>query len=184
VHRDAYRREAVTRHHFCVDGLKEANGYEVGEPTLSVATPSQDAIFGTNELRDAIGNDVGNPTPIFVRPSKDVTLTAGEPPDGIRNDAGKPTPSVAMAVVVTLPKDAIFDAGEPRDATREEVGNRRRASKCLISRRRIRTVNEANRSLGTLCDTILASRRQASRRIEKVGNISEMSIGIHTTLTK
>jgi hypothetical protein len=169
------RRRASRRRHktiFCADGLREAIGHEIGNPTPSIATPfvetpPHDAIFNTDEHRDTIRHAFWKPTP----------FSADERPGVIENDAGKPTSSV-----MTPPKYAMFRAGEPRDATGTTLENRRRASRHLTSRRRLRNVNEANRSLGTPYDTILANRRRASRRKEKIGKKAETSHGIHITL--
>jgi hypothetical protein len=73
---------------------------------------------------------------------------------------------------MTPSKEAIFSAGEPRDATGHVV----KATPTSLN------VNEANRNLETTSDTILANRRRASQCIEKIVNISEMSLGIHATL--
>jgi hypothetical protein len=66
----------------------------------------------------------------------------------------------------------------PLDKTLEK----HRASRRLTSQRKLRNVNEAIRSLETTCYTILTNRRRASRCIQKIGNIAEVSLGIRTTL--
>jgi hypothetical protein len=124
---------------------------------------TSDAIFNRGKPLDVIGHDVGKLTP-----PQDTIFGTIEPRHAIRHDVGKPTLSVET------PKDAILAQvrlGMPLDT---KLQNRRRDANLKVQMKPIKaSVRYA---------TLLVNRRRASRRIHKIGNVAEMSLGIRITL--
>jgi hypothetical protein len=98
--------------------LPRDSGDAIGKEVVK-ATPPQDTDFLTNGPRDANGHEVGKPTlsvaTSLAMPPQDAIFWTDEPQDPIGYDDGKPTPNVATAIIATQPKDATFTAGDLPD---------------------------------------------------------------------